>query len=240
MENIISETVIPGSPGGGTHSHYLALDGGDGGYELRAVQDRVAEDGTTIGDIPHDDYSVFDPDGELGEGACWGWDNLEIIGWDEDYQLLLKGYCSSHYPENFDDVPEDIEFTDPEDPQLSVILKYFRVSVEDLKKECEKLQGGGDAGQAGPRSYGLIGSARHGDVEAVKRNLGASPGTLNTALFLAAWRNDLDIMKLLIGAGADVKAVFYNENSDEETTALMVAGPEASNLLVEAGAERPE
>ena len=240
MENIISSVGVGGGPGGGYFAHYLALDVAEGSYGLSVLQDYFdfEDGGVSREDIASDDYSVFDPDGELGEGACWS--GREIVGWDEDGFLQLDGYMSARSPQNYDNAPDDIAFTDPSDPQLSVILNYFSMSVEELKKECEELEADGDAGQADQESYGLIGSARHGDVEAVKRHLvppvGSNQEVLDTAFFLAAWRNDLEILKLLIAAGADVKAVFWNDYLEEETSALIVAGRVASKLLLEAGA----
>ena len=226
MENIISAATIWGSPGGGTHSHYLGLDGTRDKYELSVLQDYIGDDGAISDEeIPRDDYSVFDPDGELGEGACW--DDREIVGWDEDKCLKLAGYSSAHYPENFEDVPDDIEFTDPTDPCLADMLNYFNMSAEELKKEVEKLEAGGDPVQSEREPLQLVGSTRRGDMETIKRLLGppvkSSQDELDTALFLAAWQNDLEIIKLLIHAGADVNAVYWNDYLEKETTALMAA-----------------
>ena len=242
MKNIISAVTIWGSPGGGTHSHYLGLDGTGDKYELSVLQDYIGDDGAISDEeIPRDDYSVFDPDGELGEGACW--DDREIVGWDEDGFLQLAGYSSAYDPENYEDVPDAIEFTDTADPLLSVILDYFNMSAEELKKEVEKLKAGDDSVQSERQPLKLVGSTRRGDMETIKRLLGppvkSSQDELDTALFLAAWQNDLEIIKLLIHAGADVNAVFWNDYLEKETTALMAAEenhcPEAYTLLSKQG-----
>ena len=232
MENIISEAVIWGGPGGGTHSYYLELDSRGGRYELSVLQDYIGDGGgISGGEIPRDDYSVVDPDGEIGEGACW--DDREIVGWDEDGFLQLAGYSSAYDPENYEDVPDAIEFTDTADPLLSVILDYFNMSAEELKKEVEKLEAGGDPVQSEREPLQLVGSTRRGDMETIKRLLGppvkSSQDELDTALFLAAWQNDLEIIKLLIHAGADVNAVYWNDYLEKETTALMAA--EENNCL---------
>ena len=80
-------------------------------------------------------------------------------------------------------------------------------------------------------------------METIKRLLGppvkSSQDELDTALFLAAWQNNLKIIKLLIHAGADVNAVFWNDYLEKETTALMAAEenhcPEAYRLLSKQG-----
>ena len=242
MENIIKSVGVGGGPGGGSFSHYLALDGGGGRFELRVLQRYFdfQDGGVSLEDIESDDYSVFDPDGELGEGACWS--GREIDGWDEDGFLQLGGYMSAGSPENYDSAPEDVAFTDPSDPGLSAVLSYFGMSVGELKNACGALEAGGDAAGTETGDYGLIGSARHGHAEAVKRHLASPPGpnrrALDTALFLAAWRNDLEILKLLIAAGADVNAVFWNESLEEETSARNVAGHSAAQLF--AGAQAPD
>jgi len=244
MENIISTAVSWGGPGGGTHSHYLELYSMGDRYELSVLQD-YSGDGAAIsgGEIPRDDYSVVDPDGEIGEGACW--DDREIVGWDEDGFLQLAGYSSAYVPENYEDVPDAIEFTDTADPLLSVILDYFSMSAEELKKEVEKLEVGGDPVQSEREPLRLVGSTRRGDMETIKRLLGppakSSQDELDTALFLAAWQNDLKIIKLLIHAGADVNAVFWNDYLEKETTALMAAESkfchDAVEALLDAGAD---
>jgi hypothetical protein len=245
MENIISEATILGGPGGGTHAHYLALDSAGDGFELSAVQQEWEFDGTHImlNEVPLDDYSIYDPDGELGEGA--NVDGVEVGSIDEDGVLIGSGYCSSHYPENFDDVPDDIEFTDPTDPCLADMLNYFNMSAEELRKECELLGKGGKSDQSERRPLGLVGSTRRRDMAAITGHLAADVKPrrieLDTALFLAAWQNDTRIVKLLTNAGADVNAVLWNESAGMEATVLMVAAEsgltKTAGLLLDHGAD---
>ena len=245
MENIISEATILGGPGGGTHAHYLALDSTGDGFELSAVQQEWEFDGTHImlNEVPLDDYSIYDPDGELGEGA--NVDGVEVGSIDEDGVLIGAGYCSSHYPENFDDVPDDIEFTDPTDPCLADMLNYFNMSAEELRKECELLGKGEKSDQSERRPLGLVGSTRRRDMAAITGHLAADVKPrrieLDTALFLAAWQNDTRIVKLLTNAGADVNAVLWNESAGMEATVLMVAAEsgltKTAGLLLDHGAD---
>jgi hypothetical protein len=113
------------------------------------------------------------------------------------------------------------------------MLNYFNMSAEELKKEVEKLEAGGDPVQSEREPLQLVGSTRRRDMETINRLLGppvkSSQDELDTALFLAAWQNDLEIIKLLIHAGADVNAVYWNDYLEKETTALMAA--EENNCL---------
>lgn len=188
MDNIISEIKEIGAADDYL-CYNLQLSARNGTYELGAVRWGVFDgsDYINVGDF--DDYDTWDPNGEVGEGGPYH--GAEVVQNDGSVQFQYPGYMTVHYPDRDCSIPEDIEFTDPFDPRLEGILHYFRMSAEDLWKECELLKHAVETGGSDGEPLGLIGSVRNNEVKAVEGHPASGMGLeKETALFLAAWNDN--------------------------------------------------
>jgi len=223
-----------------------------------------------------DDYSRFDPDGELAEHLTGQYEFTGHVGAEDGFYLdYIEDWDinSEHYNLNpVDDevrqnyeVPADVEFTNPLDPILTEIVTYFGhsyvtygyidqqgpfrtiFSTEELRKECESL-GAAQREEPGERegSLGLLTAVRCQDETAVKDCFVAARRKrieylMEKALFLAAWLNNVRIMKLIIEK-TGVNHVFYSENfrcfpGSALSVAIGQGNLEAVELLLKSGAD---
>lgn len=276
MGEKISKTICVWETEWGRPIFALHLSMQENSYKLWVEYTSNSSDAEFLEDL--DDYSKFDPDGELAEHLTGQYEITGHAGAEDGFYLeYIEDWDinSEHYNFNpVDDevrqnygVPADVEFTNPLDPILTEIVTYFDhsyvtygyieqqgpfrtiFSTEELRKECESL---GTAQREEPgereRSLGLLTAVRCEDETAVKDRLAADrpwerrdPVLMEKALFLAAWLNNVQIMKLIIEK-TGVNDVFYSENfrcfpGSALSVAIRQGNLEAVELLLKSGAD---